>query len=180
MADYVLIADRCLIAVIFGVAFVTKVRGAAAFRRFADTVRTLTRFRRPAATGIAALVVAGEAITTILVVLPGTVRLGFAAAAGLLAVFIAVVFRAVQVGVLAECRCFGRGSVMSSAMVLRNLLLMAAAVTGVATAPGAPVPDVGLLLVAGAIGVALAVFFIRYYDALVRLLLGRLSPQVDT
>ncbi|APU13609.1 MULTISPECIES: MauE/DoxX family redox-associated membrane protein [Actinoalloteichus] len=179
MTNYLLIADRCLIAVVFGVAFFSKVRGVAAFQQFAGTIRTLTKFRQPVTTSIAVLVVAGEATAMILVALPGTVRLGFAMAAGLLAVFIAVVFRAIQVGVLAECRCFGRGSVMSGAMILRNVLLMAAAVTGIALAPGGQAADLGLLVIAVAAGVAVAVFFIRYYDALVRVVLGRMAPQVE-
>ncbi|AOS62359.1 MauE/DoxX family redox-associated membrane protein [Actinoalloteichus hymeniacidonis] len=179
MTSYVLLADRFLIAVVFGVAFIGKIAGATAFRQFAATVRQLTRFPEPVVTGIAAFIVLGEAATVALLVLPGTTGWGFTLAIGLLVLFIGVVARAIQAGVLVECRCFGRGSVMTSAMILRNLLIIAVAVIGLVLSPGEPIGDLGYAAVAALVGLAGAAFFIRYYDALVRVVLGRLAPQVE-
>ncbi|MGH8908662.1 MAG: MauE/DoxX family redox-associated membrane protein [Egibacteraceae bacterium] len=183
--SYLLIGQRCLLAAVFGVAFIGKVRDASRFKNFVTSIQKLTRFPARTATFVALTIVICEGAAGALLAFPFAPQLaskvGFALAAGLLAVFIAVVVRAVRGGVLAECRCFGRsGSVMSNAMIVRNLLLMAFAVPGIIMSPAAPATDPAYTALAMAAGFALALCFVRYYDQIIRVILQRLSPSATT
>jgi hypothetical protein len=178
--SYLVIGQRCLLAVVFGIAFLGKVRNASRFENFVSSIQNLTRLPARTATFVALSVVICEGTAAALLGFPfapqPVPRVGFALATGLLVVFIAVVIRAVRSGVLAECRCFGRsGSVMSNAMILRNLLLMLVALPGVVMRPTVPATDPVSTALAITAGLALAVFFIRYYDAIVRWILARPS-----
>ncbi|MEU6034377.1 MauE/DoxX family redox-associated membrane protein [Actinomadura sp. NPDC047616] len=174
MTDYLLLAARALTATVFALAFVGKARGAERFGGFVTSIHQLALIPRRAATPVALAIVIGEGAAVLLLILPFAPRLGSALAVALLAVFIAAVVRSVRGGVFAECRCFGsRGAVMSHAMIVRNLLLMAIAVPGVAAAPvptGRPVAAVAAVLA----GVLAAALFTRYYDRGVAALMRRL------
>ncbi|NYI07612.1 MauE/DoxX family redox-associated membrane protein [Allostreptomyces psammosilenae] len=177
MESYLLLAARCLLAVVFAAAFFGKVRGASRFRQFTASIRTLGVLPEGLARHAAAVIVVGEGATAVLLATPFAPRLGFALAAALLTVFVGVVVRAIRAGVIAECRCFGRkGSVMSTAMLVRNLLLMACALPGALLAPPAPAASPGLAALALLAGLAGAIGFVRYYDVVVRAIMTRNSP----
>ncbi|SEG85549.1 Methylamine utilisation protein MauE [Thermomonospora echinospora] len=181
MRDFLALAVQGVVAGVFALAVLGKLRGRDGFGRFATTVGRLTmRPGRPAVV-IAAVVTAVEVVTTVLVAVPATARAGCWAASGLLVLFVAVVFRAVRGRVFAECGCFGgRGSVMSYPLLLRNLLLLALALTGAALAPADPphpVPVHGAALV---LGLAAAAVFLRSYDRLTAVVLTRLDPWAGT
>lgn len=183
IVDYLLIGERCLLAAVFAAAFAGKTRGAQRFRRFATSIQTMAILPERMATPAGAVVVAGEGLTVALLLIPATIRAGFASAAILLIVFIGVVIRSVRGGIVAECRCFGNaGSIMSNAMIVRNALLLALAVPGMVWRPTvsvdstASVVGIALALLAG---FAAAAAFIRYYDRLVRLLVQRRYSTVS-
>jgi hypothetical protein len=169
---HLILGQRCLLATVFAIAFAGKVRQVARFRQFMSSIQKLAILPEATARYAASFIVAGEgAATVLLVVLP---RAGFALAAVLLVVFIGVVIRSVRGGIFAECRCFGgAGAVMSNAMIVRNLLLLACALPGLVVASASPltrpVVDVPVMIC----GAGVALVFVRYYDAVVRALLVR-------
>ncbi|MEU6746916.1 MauE/DoxX family redox-associated membrane protein [Spirillospora sp. NPDC046719] len=175
MTDLVLLACRALILTVFAAAFVGKARSASRFRGFTGSIRQLAILPERVAVPAGALVVAGEGTAVVLLALPAAARAGFALASALLVLFIGIVVRAVRGGVFAECRCFGsKGSVMGQAMIVRNLLLLAAALPGAVA--GAPVPvgrpaGAAAAVAAGAVG---AWAFTRWYDRIVAALMKRL------
>ncbi|WP_067456375.1 MauE/DoxX family redox-associated membrane protein [Actinomadura macra] len=177
MEFYFLLGARCLLITVFTVAVFTKRRSAARFAHFCTTVRNLTMFSERAAVRAAAFVLGCETAVAVLLLLP-IHRIGFVLAAGLLSLFIAVVFRAVRGGVFAECGCFGgRSALLSYPLIVRNVLLLAFAVPGALLAPAGP-PSLdplptGLALITGFLA---AWTLIRYYDVLVGKLLRRLHP----
>lgn len=181
MERYLIISARCLLATVFAVAFFGKGRDASRFQGFVTSIQKLTMFSPRAAKLVALTIVTCEGITATLLALPVAVKAGFVLASALLAVFIAVVVRAVRGGALAQCRCFGEaGSVMSSAMIVRNLLLMAFAVPGIfitPATPATPAADPVFTTIALATGFALAVFFTRSYDHIVRAVVMRLKEH---
>lgn len=175
MADYYLLAARCLLATVFAIAAVTKLGSASGFKRFSITVQKLTMLPERQAVPAAVGLVVGEALITILITLPLTPRAGFALAMVFLLLFISVVFRAVRGGVFAECRCFGdHSSAMSYPMLVRNVLLLTIAAPGVVISPGAAALDPLGVALAVAAGFAVAIAFIRYYDNLARVVFTRL------
>ncbi|MEU3165973.1 MauE/DoxX family redox-associated membrane protein [Streptosporangium sp. NPDC006930] len=173
---YVLIAMTSFIATVFAVAFVNKVRGVSFFHRFEAAISHLAVLSPRLARSAAAGIVLGEGATVALLVSSGTRGAGFALAITLLACFIAVAVRAVRSGVIAECRCFGRGgSVMSTGMIVRNVILIIAAAAGLAaTGSAAPVGPAGWSVAVA--GVLVAALYIRYYDDVVRAVARHLPP----
>ncbi|MWA05887.1 methylamine utilization protein MauE [Actinomadura sp. LD22] len=181
MTGLLLLGCRALILTVFAAAFAGKARSAARFRGFAGSIRQLAVLPQRAAAPAGALVVAGEGTVAVLLAMPSGVRAGFALASVLLAVFIGIAVRAVRGGVFAECRCFGsKGSVMGQAMIVRNLLLLAAALPGAAA--GAPVPAgrAAAALAAAAAGALGAWVFTRWYDRIVAALMKRLLAPART
>ncbi|MEU9021427.1 MauE/DoxX family redox-associated membrane protein [Actinomadura sp. NPDC048394] len=175
MTGLVLLGCRALILTVFAAAFVGKARSAARFHGFVRSVRQLAILPERVAAPAGALVVAGEGTAVVLLAVPAAARAGFALASVLLALFIGIAVRAVRGGVFAECRCFGsKGSVMGQAMIVRNLLLLAAALPGAVA--GAPVPAgrPAAALAAVAAGAFGAWAFTRWYDRLVAALMKRL------
>ncbi|MFB4296214.1 MauE/DoxX family redox-associated membrane protein [Actinomadura sp. NTSP31] len=175
MTGLVLLGCRALILTVFAAAFAGKARGASRFRGFAESIRRLAVLPERAAVPAGALVVAGEGTVVVLLALPPSARAGFALASVLLVLFIGIAVRAVHGGVLAECRCFGsKGAVMGQAMIVRNLLLLAAALPGAFA--GAPVPAGRPVAAAVAVaaGAVAAWGFARWYDRLVAALMRRL------
>jgi hypothetical protein len=179
MAGYLLLIERTLFVVVFGLAAVGKLRGGAGFRAFVAWLARLLRVPGRTATALAALLVTAELATVALLLVPATARLGLALTCGLLLVFIGVVVYAIRAGVLTECRCFGgAGALMSYPLIVRNALLIALALPGVAIASPAPAPA-GEPVLAGlavAAGLALAALFVRGYDAIAHAVVARLVP----
>jgi hypothetical protein len=122
---------RAALVVVFALAFAGKVRGAAAWRAF---VQSLAAFgvsaawaRPPAAAAIAAV----EAAAVVLLV--ASPAPGFALALALLAVFTGALVVALRRGQRAPCRCFGASErPIGPAHLARNAILLALACAGLA------------------------------------------------
>ncbi len=152
------VALRTMLAVVFGVAFVSKVRSRAAYAEFAASLGDISWLaggrRLTASVAIPVL----EVAVTVLVVVPFAVPWGFGVGAVLLAGFTAVTAREVSKGRAIRCRCFGASDgQIGSAQIARNLVLFALSIGGLALAPvshgavGAAglIVAIGLALLAG-------------------------------
>jgi hypothetical protein len=160
------IALRIVLAVVFAVAFGSKVRSRTAYAEFADSLGDIGWLRGRVRAVAAAAVPAVEAAVVILLALPWTVLAGLAAALVLLAVFTVVTGREAARGHRVRCRCFGAGSArIGPAQIVRNLLLAAAAAAGLAIEPGSH-GSAGAAALVVAIGIALltALTLIRWDD----------------
>ena len=132
---YLILACRATLAVVFVASAFSKVRSRKALLEFGDSVRALKLVPRGLGNATAAMVALAEA-----------------AAAVLLAVFTAVIGYALARGTRVTCRCFGAsGAEFGRHHLVRNLVLVAAAVTVFAGADTAPdnVADAVLALVLG-------------------------------
>lgn len=160
------IALRTVLAAVFAVAFVSKVRSRAAFDGFARTLDGLglLRGRRRTAAAIAVPVV--EAGLVALLGIPGTALAGFAAALTVLAVFTGAVGRELAAGRTVRCRCFGSGAErIGRTQIVRNLVLLGCAAAGVvlATTDRGSASTWALVLAVGGALLA-AVFIVRWDD----------------
>ncbi|MFC0626471.1 MauE/DoxX family redox-associated membrane protein [Kribbella deserti] len=175
MTEFVSVVARAMLAAVFLAAFLGKAKTRESFRGFARSVQGLAKLPSDRVAWIlATIVVAGEGLAAALLVSPLAPRLGFVIGGLMLLVFTGVVVRSVRAGIFAECRCFGgRGAIMSAAMVGRNLVLLAVAITGAALPAASLLEQPLVSLPAVVVGIALAVLVIRYYDDFVRLLLRR-------
>ncbi|MEW2611277.1 MauE/DoxX family redox-associated membrane protein [Streptomyces sp. NPDC047880] len=133
---------QALLALVFSIACVSKVRSPAAYGAFTTAVEALARVPRPRAGRVAGGVVALEAATALLLVLPGAGSAGLPVAAVLLTGFTYVVARALRDGTAVACRCFGAPGDRAAgpAQLVRNALLLGAVAAAV---PGRP--DAGSL-----------------------------------
>ncbi|MFE9613067.1 MauE/DoxX family redox-associated membrane protein [Streptomyces sp. NPDC006012] len=135
---YVTIGARCLLGGVFLLSVVSKVRGAAAFEAFVVSVRSMTAAPGDRARLLAGVVVAAEAVVSVLLLVPvpGPRALGPAAAAGLLCVFTAAIVSALRRGVRTPCRCFGAASAPTGwRHVVRNTALVCVSVVAAAGTP---------------------------------------------
>ena len=101
------------------------------FQGYVDDYRLLPEaLVEPAAKGL----VATEALAVVLLVVPGTVAVGAALAAGLLLFYAAVMALSLKRGRRRiECGCGGPAQTLSAALVLRNLLLAGLALLPLST-----------------------------------------------
>ncbi|MGP3916693.1 MauE/DoxX family redox-associated membrane protein [Nonomuraea sp. 10N515B] len=160
---YLMIACRALLAAVFAIALVGKVRGRTAFDEFTASIVTLGVLPRGMSVVAAYALVAAEAVAVLLLALPWTVPLGFAAAVGTLAVLTGGILAALRGGRQAPCRCFGASATpLGRVHVVRNLVLAAVGGIGLAAwitaGTSAPNPaGVVLALVAAGVGALLVV-----------------------
>jgi hypothetical protein len=149
------VALRTVLAVVFGVAFASKIRTRAAFAEFARSLGDVGWLRGRSRRAAAGAIPAAEAGTALLLVPPATAAWGFGAAAARLAAFTAVTASGVARGQRIRCRCFGAGaSQIGPAQIARNVVLLALALAGLGLEPVSHggVSAAGLVL---AIGLAL-------------------------
>ena len=160
------IALRTLLAAVFAVAFVSKVRSRSAFGRFARTLDGFARLRGRRRIAAAVAVPAAEAGLLVLLAVPGAALAGFAAAFAVLAVFTGAVGREVAAGRTVSCRCFGGGAQrMGASQIVRNVVLLGCAAAGVvlaATSRGETSASALVLAVGSAL--LAAVFIVRWDD----------------
>ena len=163
---------RMLLVVVFAGAVAGKVRSAQAFAEFRDSVAALAPRWLPARP-VAFAVVAGEAGSVVLLVVPATRFAGYALSVLLLAAFAAGIARVVHSRQQVRCRCFGGGGgVLGPGHLVRNVLLIAAAVAGALGGAAAVTASAALLaLTAGAL---LGLVTVRWED--LAFLLGRPVP----
>ncbi|KAB2345500.1 MauE/DoxX family redox-associated membrane protein [Actinomadura rudentiformis] len=170
--EYVAFGARGLICLIFVVSAFGKVRDRAAFTEFTRTTRILLgaalrrrEVSRPAATWTGRVVVAAEIAAALLVLFPVTAAAGLGVAAVLLGAFSVAMVAALRGGVSTSCRCFGASTApIGRRHVVRNVLLICAAVAGLvaASAAGSP-PLAGMVITAVAVAVV-ALLMIRLDD----------------
>jgi hypothetical protein len=159
---YVALWCRITVAGVFLASLATKVHGRVALAEFVSSVGSLRvlprRWPRPAAYGTAA----AEAGTLLLVAMPATVRLGFAAGAVLLSAFTVAIAASLRRGDRTPCRCFGASTTpMGLPHLVRNLALVAVCATGLVATTSAADPashpvGIATALVSGATVVLLA------------------------
>ncbi|MGW6918022.1 MauE/DoxX family redox-associated membrane protein [Kitasatospora sp. NPDC054939] len=161
MTAYLLLAARCVIAAVFAASALGKLRApgefAAALRGMEvvpDRLAGATAVAVPLVeVALALLVWASEPLTT----------WGFVLSAGLIALFVGVLVSVLRRGIDASCSCFGSSTApVGRAHVVRNLVLLAVAATGLAasaTGAGAPAEAAGaaLAVLAGLFTAALVV-----------------------
>lgn len=171
----VFVAARVLLGVVFAVSAASKVRPAD-HRAFRRTVRDWTGGRLPAAPPAAALVVLEAAVPVLLALRPAA---GLALAVVLLAGFTAAILGRLRQGDAGACRCFGSTDVpVSSVHVVRNAVLLAVALVGLLTGPGAAAASRwdGSTLAAGGLALVLGVLVVRLDDLVALLAPSRLTP----
>ncbi|WP_413098690.1 MauE/DoxX family redox-associated membrane protein [Streptomyces sp. Inha503] len=151
--QYLVIAVRAMIGVVFLIAFLSKSAGRGRFTAFVESLPAMgvvpPRLVGPAA---GAVVAAEGAVCALLIVeYDGVTVAGLALAAGLLSVFAAAIARTIRRGTGAACRCFGASAApLGRRHLLRNVVLTAvAAAAGLMTlADPAPATATGALVAA--------------------------------
>lgn len=164
---YLLIACQATLIGVFATSTIAKVRSPQAYADFSRSVQAL-RMVPPFWSRMAAgAAVAGEAGVVLLLALPATVPAGFALAVGLLCAFTISIVLALRGGRTSPCRCFGVSAApLSGIHVVRNVLLLAVALTGligVAVVDGPTRDPAGVALAIAAAAVA-ALFFVGLDD----------------
>jgi hypothetical protein len=160
------VALRTVLAVVFGVAFVSKARSRAAFTEFAAALGDIGWLRGRLRSAAAPAVPVLEAAVVTLLALPSTAWWGFGAGAALLATFTAVTAIQAARGHRVRCRCFGAGADrIGPVQIARNGMLLALAIAGLAVEPVSH-GGVGAARLVLAVGLALlaALVLIRWDD----------------
>jgi len=170
--SYLQVGLMALLWLVFAVSAVSKTRGAAAQRSFAESLRPLPGLPTRWVVPVAALITAAEVLVVIgltwalptRAAAPAVVALVLAAV--LLTVFTAGITLALRHRTAARCACFGAAErELGTAHVVRNVFLLAVAVLAILTGPGHEVQPAGALLavltgaVAGFITIRLDVLF---------------------
>lgn len=165
--QYVLLAVRCLLCVVFLAAVVGKVVGHGAFSSFCRSLHEMRLLPAELVRSVAAAIVAAEALVCLTLVLPvrHAAAVGLTAAAVLLSVFTGGIALVLSRGTDARCRCFGSAdAVVGVRHLLRNAGLTVLAVTALVLPAIAPFPIGGVrpagavvAVAAGAVGAALIV-----------------------
>ncbi|MFG1948730.1 MauE/DoxX family redox-associated membrane protein [Nonomuraea sp. NPDC048826] len=162
------VACQVVLAVVFAVSAVTKIRSVAALRAFASSLTAVpSGSRMTVAVGVAG----AEAAVPFLMLVP---PLGLALSGLLLAGFTAVIVASMRAGVRTPCRCFGGSATpLGPVHVTRNALLLLVVVTGLIALvrPGGQAPLEGLAVAASA-GLVGAVLLI-VLDDIVDLVKGK-------
>ncbi|MBC6459167.1 MauE/DoxX family redox-associated membrane protein [Actinomadura sp. HBU206391] len=134
---YLVMTLRALVAGVFLVSFVGKVRSREAFTGFAGSVRRIGRVPRRFATPVAVGVIAVESGIVVLTAVPATGMVGLVSAGVVLTVFAIALATALRRGAAEPCRCFGvREEPIAWRHVVRNIVLAACALGGAALTPG--------------------------------------------
>jgi hypothetical protein len=136
-------------------------------RRIRETSAALAGFGRPTLVSWPLLVVAiggMEAVTVVLVVVPGTQRIGLGLGVALLCVFCSAIAVSIRRGRSVTCRCFGgAGGVLGARHLVRNGVLAALAGTALALDQAMPI-DLGAGLAAVVLGAVAAMIVIHWDD----------------
>lgn len=171
MMLYLLTTCQVLLAGVFVLALASKVRGRADFAAFAASIRALGLFSGAGSAVAAYALVGAEAVVVLLLLLPSTVIAGLAAAGATLAAMTAGILAALRGGKRGTCRCFGASEApLGRVHVVRNLLLITGAATGLAAAfAGAESPAHPAGLALAAVVAAVGILIVVRLDDLVAL-----------
>ncbi|MFC9733809.1 MauE/DoxX family redox-associated membrane protein [Streptomyces roseolus] len=151
MTDPLILAFRCVVAVVLAASALGKARAPGAFRTSVREMRIVPlRALGPVALAVPVL----EALLAVAVWVPALTTWAFALSFGLIAVFTAALASVLRRGIDTSCSCFGASRTrVGPAHLVRNAALLAATATGFAASlaaggPG-PVPVAGSLDPAG-------------------------------
>ena len=156
---FVVVTAQFLLAAVFAVSAVAKVRDGSAFRRFVTALALPVRLSTVG-------VVTAELVVAGLLIVPATAPAGFAVALVLLAVFSAALGIGLRRDIPLSCGCFGSSSTPAGrAELVRNGVLAVVAVAGLAgSAVAAPLPFDSGFVATGALGLAAAIVIVRFDD----------------
>ena len=150
--EYLALACRALLGVVFLVSALTKLTSPVRYRSFVRATRRMRVVPRALVKQTAVLVVAAEASIVVLLAIPTTVTAlaGFVVAFGLLSGFTVGIVVAVRDGDTEPCACFGRSTTpMGPQHVWRNGFLLLIAAAGFAGALVGGSPELGVAVIAG-------------------------------
>ncbi|MFI9592703.1 MauE/DoxX family redox-associated membrane protein [Nonomuraea sp. NPDC052265] len=172
--QYVDVACRLLLLTVFALALASKVIGRTAWTEFVESVRAMRVVGNGATTTVAVATAAAEGLVVVLAAtpLPWAGPSAFVVAAGLMICLTAAVVMVVRRGVATPCRCFGGSSTpLGPQHVVRNVLLLAVALLGLASTVTHQPADLVLGALVGVFG-AVAGLLMARWDDLVLLLRG--------
>jgi methylamine utilization protein MauE len=145
-----------LVAVVFGISAVGKLRTAGVRAAFRRSVADMAVLPARAVAPVAVAVPIVEAAAAVLLVTPPTVALGAALALALLAAFSTGIALVLRRGTRAGCRCFGTTErPYRRSHLVRNALLAAATLAGAVLSGHPTGPPVAPIAIAGAVVAAL-------------------------
>jgi hypothetical protein len=157
---------RWLVAVVFAISAVGKLRTAAVRAAFRRSLADMAVLPARAVGPVSAAVPIAEAAAVVLLVLPATAVFGSVLALGLLAAFTTGIAVVLKRGTRAGCLCFGTTErPYGRRHLIRNGLLAAAALAGaVASGPSTDLPAALIAIAAGAIAAFVLVTFDELLD----------------
>ncbi|GHA82261.1 methylamine utilization protein MauE [Streptomyces tendae] len=164
--NYVIVSSQVLLVLVFLCSVTGKLRSPTAYRAFRLSVAQLAPPLRRRTKAAAPLVIAAEAAVAVALVVPASVAVGFAGAACLLVGFALALAGVLRREEHAACHCFGGSEPVAPRHVVRNVLLVCVALTGLvgrSLTEAAAGSSAGLLLAAG-VGVLLALFTVVLDD----------------
>lgn len=167
MAAYLAACCQGLLLFTFATATVAKLSGRHGLRLFADSLTETELVPARTALSAAAGVVAAEATTAGLLLLPTTRGLGFGAAVLVLTTLTVGILRVLKRRASAVCRCFGTTPRrLGPRHVVRNVVLIAVAIVGFATTSISASRTLDVHYLALVTGVALALPLIMLDDVI--------------
>ncbi|AVT35852.1 hypothetical protein C6W10_04565 [Plantactinospora sp. BB1] len=175
--SYVSEFSRWLLVLVFLASAGSKVRGRAAFRAFADSLRAMALLPSRVVVPLAVAVTAAEAAVPLLLVpLPvaEVTTVGFALAAALLAAFTVAVAAVLRRGTRVSCRCFGEAAAapFGRQHLARNVVLTVVAGIGGYASLGGTRMTVGTVVLAVPLAVVGALVVVRLDDIVALFLPG--------
>jgi hypothetical protein len=122
---------RAALAFVFLVASTSKIHSLNSYREFHDSLKDLGLSSALLIRALSIGIPAAEGITVVLLAVNGTSRWGLLASVVLVGSFTTGIVVARAQGKVVRCRCFGESGGLSNAPhILRNVVLLAGAVTG--------------------------------------------------
>ena len=164
---YLAIGCRTAVGLVFLLAIAGKLAGAGAFAEFTRSVRDMRAAPPALVPAVARVTVLAEGLTVLLLAigLRVTIVLGFGLAVLLTAAFSYAVLRTVRTGNRTPCRCFGRSSSpLGPRHLVRNGLLLAVAVAGLAASVAGGSADLAGALVAVLAGLFVGLVLATFDD----------------
>ena len=130
---YLVLACRGVLVGVFLVSLAGKLRSRTAYQEFVSATATLLSTTVARARQLAPLTIAAELVVVCTLAIEPFVRPGLVMAAALLLCFTMALFRALLRGTTTPCRCFGKPTPLTPTHALRNIALIAIAMTGLIT-----------------------------------------------
>lgn len=165
--QYLALACRVSIAIVFAMAVAGKVVGRGAFREFTRSIVGMEVVSPRAVEVTAAASVTAEGLTLVLAVTPlRTTSVAACALAGLLSVaFSVTIVQSLRRGNHAPCRCFGRSATpLGARHIARNAVLLVVSILGVSASLERGTLHVPAAIVAAAAGLFVGLIIAAFDD----------------